>query len=308
MRHPARALAVLFLCAACTDTSRESTGASKDIQRREEAKAEERGRRYGVKPVPPWGLDLQTEYSRLRILELGHRRTLLFVRDDGQVTIHSEVNLASPHTLSVPYMRTMFASYLFHERPERVLIVGLGGGSMVRFLEHYDPSVIVDAIDLDPQMLEIADEYFGTRPSENIHLIAADGFEFIRRTQHEYDVIFMDAFLNPDFESDDSGAPLRMKEAPFYDVVLEKLTPEGVVSFNLTPHSGLSEEIKGIRRAFPQTYLFQPPRDHNLIAIATRGYAVDTAELVRRGKSLDARFESELSFTELSRQLREGGV
>jgi len=43
----------------------------------------------------------------------------------------------------------MFSSYLFLPRPEHVLIVGLGGGSMVRFLEHHEPDLKIDVVEID---------------------------------------------------------------------------------------------------------------------------------------------------------------
>jgi spermidine synthase len=59
---------------------------------------------------------------------------LTFVRNNGQEAVQSRISLTAPHTLVSQYARGMFASYLYQPHPRRVLIVGLGGGAMVRFL------------------------------------------------------------------------------------------------------------------------------------------------------------------------------
>ena len=68
-------------------------------------------------------------------------------------------------------------------------------------------------MDIDPEMVAIADRYFATRSTDRIRILATDGYEFIRSTDGSaptYDVIYMDAFLRPSEETDRSGNPLRM--------------------------------------------------------------------------------------------------
>ena len=80
-------------------------------------------------------------FSRIRVRRDGDVRALTFVRDNGQEAVQSRVNLTAPHTLMAPYTRAMFAGYLYQPHPRRVLIVGLGGGAMVRFLTHHESLV-----------------------------------------------------------------------------------------------------------------------------------------------------------------------
>src|SRR5262249_44444221 len=90
--------------------------------------------------------EVKSEYSRIKIVRLNNVRTLLFVRDNGEEVVESQQDLSRPHELLVDYTRFMFLSYLFRPKQEKVLIVGLGGGSMVHFLKHYDPKVRVDVV------------------------------------------------------------------------------------------------------------------------------------------------------------------
>lgn len=86
----------------------------------------------------------KSAYSKIRVIKEKNVRSLCFVRDSGEVIIESMVDIEKPHELLVPYTRLMFTSYRLKPKQEKVLIVGLGGGSMIHFLTHYDPQVKAD--------------------------------------------------------------------------------------------------------------------------------------------------------------------
>jgi spermidine synthase len=184
-------------------------------------------------------------------------RTLWFVRDSGEEVVESQLRLDRPDDLLVEYTRFMFLSYLFRPKPEKVLIVGLGGGSMVHFLNAHDRNVKIDVVEIDEDIVNlVANRYFGVRSGGRVKINVADGAAYLKTTESRYDVIYMDAFLKPSNETDATGVPVRLKNVAFYKEVQKKLNPEGVVVFNLNPHAGLEEDLRVIREAFPQTYLF----------------------------------------------------
>ena len=152
-------------------------------------------------------------FSRIRVRRDGDVRALTFVRDNGQEVVQSRVNLTAPHTLMSPYARGMFASYLYQPHPRRVLIVGLGGGAMVRFLTHHEPQVHIDAVEIDPAVVRLADEYFGVRSGGNVRVHTADAVAFVESTMDRYDLIFMDAFLRPASDTDTTGGADASQDA-----------------------------------------------------------------------------------------------
>ena len=81
----------------------------------------------------------QSGYSRIRVRGNEKMRHLLFVADNGREGLQSSIDLTDPGELQVRYTRALFASYLFRHPQEKVLIVGLGGGGMVRFSEKFRP-------------------------------------------------------------------------------------------------------------------------------------------------------------------------
>ncbi len=202
-------------------------------------------------------LDYQSKYSHFKVSRENSTRTLWFVRDNGEEVVESQVNIERPYDLLVEYTRFMFASYLFRPNPDRVLIVGLGGGAMPHFITRYDRKAKVNVVEIDPAIVQVAAKYFGVRSGGNLKIMNADGLDYLKTTKLKYDVIYMDAFLKPSAETDDTGVPVRMKTVNFYKAVQEKLNPDGIVVFNLNPHPGQADDVKMIREAFGSTYVFK---------------------------------------------------
>jgi spermidine synthase len=228
---------------------------------------------------------------------------MAFVRDMGEEVTETRVNTSKPHELIEPYARFMFTSYLFRPQPERVLIVGLGGGAMVHFLQHYDPALKVDVVEIDPAVVKLAQQHFGVRPTENVKLITADGLEYLQKTEVHYDVIYIDAFLKPTRDTDATGVPLRLKTEQFYKTLQQRLTPGGVVVFNLNRSKSTDTDISFIRTAFRQTYLFRVNAG-NTIAVASLAETQETpAALQARVRELDRRFKAGFSFQYLLTRL-----
>jgi spermidine synthase len=235
---------------------------------------------------------VKSEYSSVRVRKSGSVRTLSFVRDNGDEVIESMVNLDKPHQLLVSYTRFMFLSYLIRPKQEKVLIVGLGGGAMVHFLQHYDPKVKVDVVEIDPVIVKIADTYFGVRTAGNVNIITKDAFALLKKTDAQYDVIYMDAFLKPSAATDTTGAPLAQKTVQFYKEVQEKLTPDGLVVFNINPHEGINRDVKNIQAAFPQVYAFELPNLGGMVVVGSMSpNRLSQAMLLKAGAEIDRRFD-----------------
>ena len=118
----------------------------------------------------------------------------------------------------------------------------------------------IDAVEIDPLVVQLADKYFGTRSGENVNIVTADGLKFIAEAKKQYDVIYLDAFLKPSADTDATGVPLSLRTRQFYEQLQAKLKPGGVAAFNINPHAQMAEDVRAIRSAFPQAYEFQLPR------------------------------------------------
>jgi spermidine synthase len=252
--------------------------------------------------------DVKSDYSHIRIRRQGNVRTMNFVRDNGEEHIQTLWNTKRPYDLVTNYSRLMFASYFFLPHPKRVLIVGLGGGAMVHFLEHYDPGVEVDAVEIDPKVVELAEKYFDVRTQKNIKIITQDAFKYFqenktRENKTQYDVIYMDAFLKPSEGTDATGQPLRLKTTEFYKGLRDQLTPDGIVAINLNVYEGTKDDLATIRGAYPQIYAFRATSP-NLIVVGTWEKARTSAADIRaRARALDQRFKATFSFASVAATL-----
>lgn len=240
-------------------------------------------------------------FSRIRVRRDGDVRALTFVRDNGQEVVQSRVNLTAPHTLAAPYARAMFASYLYQPHPRRVLIVGLGGGAMVRFLTHHEPQVHIDAVEIDPAVVRLADQYFGVRSGGNVRVHTADAVAFVESSEDRYDLILMDAFLRPSGDTDATGVPTGLKTLAFLERLKRALAPGGIVAFNINEHVSMADDIAAVAAAFGHAAVYRCPPADNKVVIAAQGALATDDEVRARIGALDARFGGALSFAEVLR-------
>ena len=251
-------------------------------------------------------LEVESKFSQIVVSKQGNVRSLIFIDSNGQEAVETELDLDMPHRLLLPYTRYMFGSYLFRPKPQQVLIVGLGGGSMIHFLKHYDPDLRVDVVEIDPVVVKIADLWFGVRSGGKLRILVQDAFKYLTNTRHRYDVIYMDAFLKPSAETDISGVPLRLTTVKFLKSVQKRLKPGGLVVFNVHLYDDTKETLAAIRNAFPQVYVFEV--SHRLSLVVVGSLAKDrerVGDLRLRAKQLDQRFRTTFSFGELLKDLRQ---
>ncbi|MBI4614645.1 MAG: fused MFS/spermidine synthase [Planctomycetes bacterium] len=84
----------------------------------------------------------------------------------------------------------------FHPAPERYLVIGLGGGEMTELLRAKPGASRVDVVEIDPEVVELAREFFGFEEGGPLRLFVQDGRDFVRREAPRggYDLVFFDAF------------------------------------------------------------------------------------------------------------------
>jgi spermidine synthase len=299
-------LALSLAFASCGQTSSHSEPAGE--RRARPRPASERSTALPApQPSPGGGLVYEetSEYSHFKIYDRGSTRYLMFVRDNGHEVVESALELNDPDRLTIEYTQVMFASHLFRPEQERVLIIGLGGGSMVRFLRRFFPEVAVTAVEIDPSIARVAASYFGVVPGPNVNIAVEDGFDFVARDGEDYDVVYMDAFLKPGTTTDDEGAPLNMQTLDFLRDIQGRLLPGGLLVININVQDDTPQDIATLREAFPHVYLFEG--GGNLIAVASTDRALVSNEtMAANGRRLDRRgHDYGFSFEEMVERITE---
>jgi spermidine synthase len=148
------------------------------------------------------------------------------------------------------YSRTISIAAIFPQDIKRVLILGLGAGSIPVYLQRFLPDASIDTVELDPGVIDVAKKYFGLRETEKFHLVAGDARVFLNRHTEPYDLIFVDAFTG-------SYIPFHLMTKEFYQLVRSRLSPHGVAAFNFLPAKDLFESnVRTVKLAFDNIDIF----------------------------------------------------
>jgi spermidine synthase len=145
------------------------------------------------------------------------------------------IDLKQPNKLVFEYTRMMLGALYLKPDPHDILIIGLGGGTLPRTLEQLLPQADIDVVEIDPAVVGVAEQYFGFKPDERVHLIVQDGRAYVRQglrgTRH-YDLIILDAYEH-------QYIPEHMLTREFLTEVRSLLAPSGIVAANTFSSSRL---------------------------------------------------------------------
>ena len=108
---------------------------------------------------------------------------------------------------------------LFHENPKKVLIIGVCGGALPLYLSKMYPDMDITGVDIDPTSEEIARHEFGL--PNNIELVTADGYEYLKQSEESYDLIFVDINIVEDY-------PEQFLSEEWAYIVQTRLNPNGL--------------------------------------------------------------------------------
>lgn len=204
-------------------------------------------------------------HGRLEVVDDGFFRSLHFGSEPKQ----SSMDINNPSRLALTYTRAMTAALLFGpEQPRRALVVGLGGGSLVKFLLSHFPECRLDVVELREQVVEVARDYF-MLPEEDkrLRIFVEDAGPFVRNAapgQSGYDLILVDAYGH-------SGMSPSVSGLSFFSALRHLLSAEGVLAINLWSGDSLSMEdtISDIGEAFDgRVFRLPVETKDNVVAIA----------------------------------------
>lgn len=220
-------------------------------------------------------------------------RTLLF--DSGGVR-QSVVKVGDPDHLELPYARAMVSGLALCPEPKRVLVVGLGGGTIPSFLHKHYPQTRIDVVDIDPVVVEVAKQFFGFREDATLKAHVQDGRQFIEERLNAYDVIFLDAFGS-------ENIPYHLATREFLEAVRRAITAQGVVladvwSRDLNPL--YDSMVRTYQEVFDELYILDVRGAGNKILIALpQRLRVAREEFARRAGAISKQKQFRFDMAEI---------
>jgi spermidine synthase len=220
---------------------------------------------------------IETEYNDVFITKRGHQLVMSFQIKGWDYT-ESVSNLLNPDDLPLRYAQVMTIATIYPEAPRRILMLGLGGGSISTYLGRFMPDAAVTTVEIDPGVITAAKTYFGLRESERMRYRAGDGRVFLNRDSKRYDLILVDAYRG-------GYVPFHLLTREFYGLVKQRLAPGGAAAFNVHDGSKLyASTVKTLGEVFAALDLYPTGRGE-VIAVATAASA-DVQTLERRAAAL----------------------
>ena len=169
---------------------------------------------------------LEQTYNKPFLLEDGVTRTLLFNLD----YIQSAMRLADPDALDLRYTHKMMAFLLFHTNTKRLLLLGVGGGSLVKYCYRHMPKLDLTAVDFDADVLAFRSAFLIPPDNARFRIVHADAAVFVTDYSccpaSAFDVILVDA-------CNAAGFAPSITQPGFYEAVRKCLAGRGVLVANL---------------------------------------------------------------------------
>ncbi|MBL8382566.1 MAG: fused MFS/spermidine synthase [Burkholderiales bacterium] len=192
----------------------------------------------------------------------------------GGVT-QSVARPGDPGYLHFRYARLALAGAALVETPRRMLVVGLGGGSLPMFLRQHYPEATIDAVDVDPAVVAVAREHFGLREDARLRTHVADGRAFVDAAPAgQYDLVILDAYGS-------ERVPEHLTTVEFLGAVRRALDPDGVLVSNLW-NGWYNRRYEAMLRtheaAFAEVHVLDSRQEVNHVVIAlarARGLGAD---------------------------------
>src|SRR3989338_6272179 len=162
-------------------------------------------------------LNKESHFGQVKVLDFGGRRYLL-VNGTAQAMAWSD-SLESDSQ----YAQAMEWAALLRPKAKNALVIGLGAGLLPGALEkHY--GLTADSVDIDPEMVSAAKNYFGFFPRGRVFI--EDGRTFLEKADRDYDMIFLDAFAA-------ESPPYHLFTQESFAVVKRAMAPEGILAVTL---------------------------------------------------------------------------
>ena len=223
-----------------------------------------------------------TPYQTLQIYDEDGVRYMI---GDGVIQSAVDAETGAPW---LAYPRQAPAALLIQPEIRRLLVLGMGAGSVATLLHEQLDDLTVDFVDIDPAVPELARKYlhFQPQPGDRVHI--DDARRFLRSHEGPWDYIYADTYIG-------LAVPFHLTTVEFFEELKPRIAPGGVLGINLATH--LEQPfaraiVRSVKSTFTHVAFFSVPGwSKQLLVLASdtplpRG----RQELITLAQSLEERF------------------
>ncbi len=135
---------------------------------------------------------------------------------------------------NLPYINYFLIPYLINPKIENILLIGLGTGKIVNDFEFlFNKLKSIDVVDIEENILSLAIDYFGFKPSKKFNFILQDGITYLNTSKKKYDLILADVANN-------EGIDLRFLEDEYFKLIKKHLKKSGMFVSNMCSSADFS--------------------------------------------------------------------
>jgi spermidine synthase len=227
-------------------------------------------------------------YHRFQVVENAAWRTLVFEHNH-----QSSMALDDPFETDIEYVEYFHLAMAVKPDALRTLVIGLGGGTVVKRMWRDYPQMRIDAVEIDEEIVQVAHDLFALPVDDRIRVIVGDGRLFVESSVDTYDIVIVDAF-------DDDRIPRHLTTEEFMREVRDHLAFDGAVVWNVIGSlagqnskmfRSLYRTVSNVWRhvwVFPVGYSDDPSgAGHNIIVLASDAELSDEKLLARIASRVD---------------------
>ncbi len=225
-----------------------------------------------------------SDIATIEVIEVDGVRSLYL----GSVTIQSSMRVKVPNALELAYSRAMMCFLLFKNDVKHVLSIGLGGGSVPKFIHAFCPNITQVVVEINLQIIDTAhSHFFVPNNDERLTIIEGDGLLYLNQNPNSADVLMIDAF-------DSLGIPPDFCSQDFFDSCEMALTIDGIFVINLWgSDKNFDIYLRRIEQSFDGNVLILPTgKPGNIVVFGFKSQChLKLANLRGRAKELEVQFE-----------------
>ncbi len=170
--------------------------------------------------------ECDTTFDHYQVVDMmyeGRPARILFSGD--RTAAFSGMPLDDDHDMLFDYIQRMF-ELVSTVRPKRLLMIGGGTYTLPMTLVQSLPDIIVDVLEIDAKLDDIAEAFFGLTAHDRLNIHHTDGKTFLEQTTHQYDIIIIDAFTG-------LRIPRSLADERTVSLIHKKLSAKGLMAMNI---------------------------------------------------------------------------